>query len=141
MFHDRASIIRAILEGVALELRRVLEFIEVCGIPATELRAVGGGARSPMWLQIKSNTTNRALVRPDVTEAPSLGAAMLAGVGTGIYRDFEDAVQSVYRERSRVEPDPDLVPLYDRQYQVYKEIYPALAGIYDNISELGSGDN
>lgn len=141
MFHDRASVIRAILEGVALELRRLLEFIEVCGIPATELRAVGGGARSSIWLQVKSNVTNRALVRPDVTEAPSLGAAILAGVGTGIYRDFEDAIQTVYREESRFEPEPELVPLYDRQYRVYKEIYPALVGIYDDLAELGSGDN
>jgi xylulokinase len=141
MFHDRASVIRAILEGVALELRRVIEFIEVCGIPATELRAVGGGARSPMWLQVKSNVTNRALVRPNVTEAPSLGAAILAGVGTGVYRGFENAVQTVYSEESRIEPDPDLVPMYDRQYRIYKEIYPALVGIYDDLAEFRSNDN
>jgi len=141
MFHNRASIIRAILEGVALELRRLLEFIEVCGIQATELRAVGGGARSPVWLQVKSNVTNRTFIRPDVTEAPSLGAAILAGVGTGIYRDFDNAIQTVYREISRFEPDPSLVPLYDRQYEVYKEIYPALVGIYDDLAELGSCDN
>ena len=139
MFHDRASVIRAILEGVAFELRRVVESIQACGIPVSELRAVGGGARSPLWLQIKADVLNVVLRRPDVTEATSLGAAMLAGIGTGCYADFPKAVGRACTEGVCHKPDPGLRPLYDSQYQVYKEIYPALVTIFDRLAELDAG--
>ncbi len=138
MFHDKASIIRAILEGVSFELRRVIESIEACGIRVSELRAVGGGARSSLWLQIKADIMNRVMLRPDVTEAPSLGAAILAGIGTKAFPDFESASKRVYKEKSCHRPDPQLVSFYDSQYQVYKEIYPALVKIYDDLAGLGS---
>jgi xylulokinase len=138
MFHDKASVIRAILEGVSFELRRVIESIEVCGIPVSELRVVGGGARSSLWLQIKADVTDRVMLTPDVTEAPSLGAAMLAGIGTKIYSNVRSACDLVYREKARHQPDPHSVALYDSQYQVYKEIYPALTKIFDDLADLGS---
>lgn len=138
MFHDKASIIRAILEGVAFELRRVIESIEACSIPVSELRAVGGGARSSLWLQVKADVTNRVIVKPDVTEATSLGAAMLAGIGTDNYPDFEKATRMVFREKAHHVPDPGLVALYDGQYRVYKEIYPALVKVFDDLANIRS---
>jgi len=136
MFHKKSDIIRAILEGVAFELRRIIESIEDCGINISELRAVGGGAKSPFWLQIKADVTNRKIVVPDVTEAPSLGAAILAGIGIKTYMDFEDAVRKVYRERAIYDPDANHKMLYDKYYQVYKEIYPALVKIFEDLALL-----
>ncbi|MFQ6095254.1 MAG: L-fuculokinase, partial [Candidatus Bathyarchaeia archaeon] len=136
MFHKREDIIRAILEGVAFELRRIIESIEDCKIGISEIRAVGGGAKSPFWLQIKADVTNREMVVPDVTEAPSLGAAILAGIGTKTYMGFEDAVTKVYRKRAVYEPDAERTKLYDRYYRVYKKLYPALVKIFDDLALL-----
>lgn len=138
MFHDRASVIRAILEGVAFELRKVVESLEACGIPISELRAVGGGARSSLWLQIKADVTGRAMMVPDVTEATSLGAAILAGIGTKAHSDFESATGKVYRQGACYRPDAQTASLYDSQYRVYKQIYPALVKVFDDLADLGS---
>ena len=136
MFHKKEDIIRAILEGVGFELRRIIESIEDCGINISEIRAVGGGAKSPFWLQIKADITNREIVVPDITEAPSLGAAILAGIGTKAYTDFEDAVRKVYRKRAVHQPDTERTEFYDRYYRVYREMYPALVKIFDDLAVL-----
>jgi xylulokinase len=71
-----------------------------------ELRVIGGGAKSPFWLQLKANVFNRKVVIPAITEAATLGAAMLAGVGNGTYTNAQEAVREIYREKTAYTPDP-----------------------------------
>ena len=122
----RSVLAKAVLEGLTFELRINLDLLREAGIEITELHAVGGGARSPLWLQLKADICQVPLRVPQVTEAACLGAALLAGVGAGAYPDIETAVaQTVHQER-RVEPQADSLAVYDQCYQLYRQVYPTL---------------
>jgi len=81
----RDDLVNGILEGITFELRQNIEHMEKAGMPVGSLRVSGGGARSPRWLQLKSDVTGRPVHSLSVTEAGCLGAAILAGVGAGVY--------------------------------------------------------
>jgi xylulokinase len=122
----RPIMAKAVLEGLTFELRVNLDLLREAGIKINELHAVGGGARSPIWLQLKADICQVPLRVPQVTEAACLGAALLAGVGGGVYPDLASAVaQTVHLER-RVEPQADSVSAYDGRYQLYRQVYPTL---------------
>jgi len=134
--HGKAHLIRAIMEGITYELRNNLEALVGAGIRADEIRAVGGGARSKFWCQLKSDITHLPIVVPEVSEASSLGAAMLAGIGSGVYRDFSEAVSSTYRPLDTFGPEPK--EAYEGGFELYREIYSRISGLYPRLSELGS---
>lgn len=136
VFHRKSDIIRAILEGITFELRQLIETFERCGVCISELRSIGGGAKSPFWLQLKADVTNKRIVAPNITEAATLGAALLAGIGAGAFKDCYEAVAKVYREKSVYQPNPANFTLYSKQYEVYKEVYPALVHVYEKLALL-----
>lgn len=136
LHHSRPEIFRSILEGLAFELRYNLERLRENGVMATELRSVGGGARSPLWLQIKSDVTGMKVVAPDVPEASSLGAALLAGAGVGIYSSIEDASRKVYRTGSSYEPNISTKDVYQNYYEIYKSLYASLKGSFEKLSSI-----
>jgi xylulokinase len=122
----RPILARAVLEGLTFELRINLDLLREAGVMINELHAVGGGARSPLWLQLKADICQVPLRVPQVTEAACLGAALLAGTAFGVYPDLATAVaQTVHLER-QVEPQPDSVSAYDARYQLYRQVYPTL---------------
>jgi len=123
---NRSSLAKAILEGLTFELRINLDLLRDCGIAIDELRAVGGGARSPLWLGLKADICGVPLRVPRVTEAACLGAAMLAGVASGVYRDIETAVNSTVRLDQHVVPDPQSETAYAVRFETYRQLYPAL---------------
>ena len=131
--HKKSDVLRAILEGLSYELRRNIEAIERNGTKISEVRAIGGGAQSDFWLQIKADVTGRLIVAPKVTEAASLGAAILAGVGSRVYESIREAVSRIYAERAKFIPQTSNVEKYGGCYGLYKRIYDALAGIFDEI--------
>jgi len=123
----QATIAKAILEGLTFELRINLDLLREAGIAINELHAVGGGSRSPLWLQLKANICQVPLRVPQVTEAACLGAALLAGVAAGVYPDLATAVdQTVHLER-RIEPQPGSVTSYEARYRHYRQVYPTLS--------------
>jgi len=136
LHHGRPEIFRAMLEGLAYELRYNLERLMDNGVRATELRSVGGGARSPLWLQIKSDVTGMRVVVPDVPEASSLGAALLAGTGVGIYNSVEDASMKVYKAGSPYEPNISARDEYQSYYAIYKGLYASLNGSFGELSSI-----
>jgi len=91
-----------------------------------EFRAVGGGAKSDFWLQLKADMYNRPVVRLEVAEAASLGMAVSAGVGAGIYENAADAVDRMIAPRHRFLPDPRRAAYYERKLDQYRELYPTL---------------
>ncbi len=122
----QATIVKALLEGLTFELRHNLDLLQDIGVTINELHAVGGGAKSEVWLQLKADICRIPLRIPQVTEAACLGAALLAGVAAGVYPDFAAAVaQTVHLER-RIEPDPDSVAAYNQKYPLYRQVYPTL---------------
>ena len=119
--------VRACMEGVALSLRHNLEVAEEAGADAEVLRAMGGSANSLLWTQIKSDITGKPIVVPASDTATTLGAAILAGVGVGFYKDYDEAVSLTVKETRRHEPNPENKAIYDQTYQTYLELYKSLA--------------
>ena len=123
----KADISKAILEGVTFELRVNLDWLNQGGVGIDELRAVGGGARSELWLQLKADITGIPVVAPAVAEAACLGAALLAGVGAGCFTSASQASESTLRFVRRFEPDPARAARYEARYAIYRDLYPTLA--------------
>ncbi|WP_298982538.1 FGGY-family carbohydrate kinase [Caldilinea sp.] len=123
----KAEIVKAALEGLTYELRLNLDLLRAAGVAIHELHAVGGGARSALWLQIKADVCRIPLRVPAVTDAACLGAALLAGVGAGVYPDFTAAVAQTVRWRERIQPSAAWTEAYEAQYARYRRLYPLLA--------------
>jgi xylulokinase len=123
---DRATLAKAILEGLTFELRINLDLLRAGGVMLRELHAVGGGARSPIWLRLKSDICRMPLRVPRVTEAACLGAALLAGVGAGLYTNPASAASHTVHWGHRVEPQDEAMAQYDKRYATYRKLYPTL---------------
>lgn len=93
------------------------------------LRAIGGGARSKSWLQVKADITGIPVVTPKMTEAAGLGAALLAGAGAGLFSSAAEAANRLLQLTDPCHPDPARQAAYARQYELYRRVYPAIAPI------------
>ncbi|MEW6203529.1 MAG: FGGY-family carbohydrate kinase [bacterium] len=122
----RGDIIRALLEGVSMEIRFNIELLREAGVAVDELKAIGGGARSDYWLRLKSDIFGTPITALDVPEASALGAALLAGIATGVYRSCEDAVASTVRKKKRYLPNRRNKAFYEQKLKAYRSLYPAL---------------
>ena len=117
--HDRGAVARAAMEGIAFGVRSRLETLGRTSQPATELRVSGGGAGMAVWNQVKADVTGIPVVRV-AGDSTAAGAALLAGLGAGIYRDVAEAVTAGFRPAGRAEPDPANRALYDELYERYR---------------------
>lgn len=131
--HGRGELIRAVLEGVAFGICDSVHLLRTAGWNGTALRALGGGARSPLWKEIIASASSLVLEEINIDEGPALGAAILAGVGTGTYSDLREASDALIKVERTVEPNAQWVPLYQELYQVYRELYPALKPSFDKL--------
>ena len=123
----RGEIIKAMLDGVSYEIKLSLDAMEAAGIAIHELRAFGGGARSPLWLQTKADIYGRPVLAMDVAEAPCLGVAILAGAATGAFDDVAQGHARMVRVGRRYEPDAAMHVRYMEKYRLYAQVYPALS--------------
>ncbi len=124
--HGRGHLIRAVMEGVAFGLRDALEIIRGRGIPVTQVRVSGGGARSGLWRQILADTFAVDVVTVSATEGAAYGAALLAGVGAGIYPSVESACHATISTTEHVSSDPDRAAAYDPFYRLYTDLFVSL---------------
>jgi xylulokinase len=124
--HDRAALVRAVLEGVAYGLRDSLELLCELGVAPERGRVSGGGARSRLWLEIVASVLGLPLELTVVEEGSAYGAALLAGVAGGTYTDAREAVAACVRPRATVEPNPAWAAVYDEGYARFRALYPAL---------------
>ena len=125
--HTAAHMARAVLEGVAFGMRDSVELVRGMGVRVAEIRLSGGGARNPLWCRIQAAAYGATGVRLTREEGPALGAAMLAGIGTGVFRDYPHAVKSCVQERDRFPAAAGLKATYASSYRTYRALYPALA--------------
>ncbi len=136
MSHGRAEMARAVLEGVAFNLRMILDAFLEQGVAITSLRLIGGGARSPLWRQILADIYELPILRPTLlTEATSLGAAIAGGVGVGLFPDFRVAHKLV-RVEAAERPDPAHSQHYAVLYNLFQETYKALEPIFEQLASL-----
>jgi xylulokinase len=136
LFNEKGDLIRAVYEGIAYALRSVIDVFEDNSVKLDRLALVGGGAKSPFWNSIMCNIFRKPVyIHKYPREATSLGAAMAAGVGVGIFKDFESAAGIVEYER-HYSVDAKKAEDYKKYYRIYKMMYPQLKPIFDEISEL-----
>jgi xylulokinase len=124
--HDRRYLIRSVLEGVAFSLKDCLDIIQEQGLRLEQVRATGGGAKSPVWRQIIADILGVELVTTNATEGPAFGAALLAGVASGVYRSVQQACEQTVRIVERTMPQASTAEAYKEAYATYHALYPAL---------------
>jgi len=124
---------KAIIEALTMELRLNLEILKDGGIMIDELRAIGGGAKSELWLQLKADITGIPVAAPEVTEAAGMGAAILGGVAAGIFANTTDAAKELLMIKKVYTPNMDNKALFDERYMIYKELYPAIKEINQQL--------
>jgi xylulokinase len=130
--HTRAHMTRALLEGSAYALRDILEGMGEAGLDVQRLTIVGGGAKGPLWRQIKSDVTGLPVRVPTSVETTATGAAILAAVGAGVHASVAEAVDAfVDYEPDEQHPDPERHERYSAMYRVYRDVYFALKPVFE----------
>lgn len=126
--HKKGHFVRALLESITFMLKENVNLLKGLGIRIEKIRSLGGAAKSDFWLQIKSDVLNLPIDLPECSEAACLGAAILAGIGAGVYRNMNEAVKITAKIKKRFTPRPENVPLYEKIYQNYLNLYRKLYG-------------
>ena len=132
--HGAAHLARAIMEGVAFALRQVLDTIEALDVQVGKLLAAGNGLVSPVWRQIVADVLNRPLHLSQESEQTGRGAAMIAGIGAGIYRGYAELIEIIPNEREVTRPLSSNRKLYDEQYRRFCTLYPILKPVLHESS-------
>ena len=132
----RDMMIRALLEGVTFGMRDAIEIMDEMGIAIRQVRASGGGAKSDFWRQLQADIYRKEIVLTNSSEGPAYGVALLAGVGTGVFKNVAQACQSAITPTLKIKPAKKTVALYDRHYAVYRKLYGDLKGRFAEIAEL-----
>jgi xylulokinase len=136
---DREQLYKAVLEGIACEFSLMAEILARAVGDFTDVNGSGGGTRSPLGVRLRAALSGRRFHVMRCQEAVCLGAAILAGVATGIYSSIAEAIGALVREQSVVEPDPALAADYAPQMRQYRSLYPALAPVRELPSHFAKG--
>jgi xylulokinase len=133
-FAERGDMLRAIIEGLDYQVLDIVNALKNgLGISPEQLVVVGGATRNSFWMQNKADITGLPIDVPDLEEATTLGAAILAGIGIGLYRNEQDAFEQVYKPGKTYLPDPKVASKYAEWFQIYKQLYPVLKPINHQI--------
>ena len=132
--HTRGHFVRALLEGSAYAVRDITSQMQAIGMDLREMRAVGGGAKSRLWNQIKADVTGLPVHVPEITETTALGAAFVALVGIGAYATLSEASSHIVRIRDRIEPELAARSAYDEAYERYRQTYFALLPVFEQAA-------
>lgn len=136
--HTKRDMLRAVMEGVTFSQRDSLEILRSMGTDISEMLACGGGGSSPLWRQMLADVYDCPVRTVKSKEGPALGAAILAGVGAGLYPSVQDACDAMIRLNPPQEPIPENVPQYEAFYRVYTSLYPALKESYQLLKNAGN---
>jgi xylulokinase len=132
----RRDMIRSLMEGVTFGMRDALEIIKSMNIPITQVRAGGGGARSAFWRQLQADIYKQPIVMTNATEGPAYGVALLAGVGTGVWKSVEEACRGTIKQTAKLMPNKKTAGVYDRYYGTYHKLYGDLKERFSEIAGL-----
>lgn len=127
--HGPEHVFRAIMEGIGFGTRTILEAFRDAGYSSDEMTVGGGATASKLWLQIHADTANIPVRVPAAADAPSTGAAVLAGVGAGVFATIDEGIAAMVKPGRTVEPDPRNVAAYEDIFGRYRALYPALKEI------------
>ncbi len=134
--HGRGHMVRALMEGVAYAMRDSLSIIRELGVPVKQIRASGGGSRSPLWRQIQADVFGQKVVTINAEQGPAYGVALLAAVGAGAFRNIEEACAATIRVVKETPVQRKAVAYYDRGFPLYQDLYRSLKGDFKKIAAL-----
>lgn len=123
---SRGEILKGLIEAMTFYIRETFETLPGAGIQVTDCRTVGGGSKSDIWIQISADILGRPFVRPKIKEAGVLGAAILAGVGCGVFSTLEAGVETMVELDRTFDPDPKKQVLYDERFAKYQRLWPLM---------------
>ena len=136
--HGRAELTRAVMEGVVLEIRDILQQWLDAGMEVRTLRIGGGATRSALWNQIQADVYGRPVETLQVGESTGLGAALLGGLGAGVFRSLDEGVATMVKVSGQVDPDRDRHRRYEEMYRAYVKAYEGLSvgGAFDLLARI-----
>lgn len=134
--HEKPHLIRAVMEGVVYSLKDCLEIIKGMGVDSIEVRASGGGSKSRLWKQMQADIFNMDIITLSAGEGPALGAALLAGVGTGVYSNVQEACEKAIRVEDKQRPDLNINNIYSEYYKIYRKLYDSLKQDYKELAKI-----
>ncbi len=134
--HTRRDLVRAVMEGVAFSQRHCLDVLREMSVPFAEMLAAGGGGKSPLWRQMLADILGVPIVTPKAAGGPALGAAILAGVGVGIYKSVPGACDALVRPGSPQQPDAEAGAAYEPYYRLYRQLAEDLSGHFAVLAGL-----
>ncbi len=132
--HTRKHLLRAVMEGVAYSLCDCNEILNEMGVQITRMMACGGGGKSPVWRQMLADLYNCMVTTVQQQEGPALGAAILAGVGCGIYPSVEEACDRLIHEKNGTLPDAGEAQIYAGCHRLYQSLYHSLKGHFKELA-------
>ncbi len=136
--HGREHLIRSLLEGVTFAMRDSLEIVREQKVAIQEIRATGGGARSAFWRQLQADIYGEEICIINSEEGPALGAAIMGGVGAGLWGSIPEACDAIIKVISRTSPNKERSKMYQDYYEVYRGLYPQIRESCHTLSKLVS---
>jgi xylulokinase len=130
----RGEILKGLIEGAAFYLKEIVDSLPETGIRAENFRAVGGGSQSDAWVQTCTDIFGQPFTRPVITEAGALGAAIIAGVGSGLFDSYEQGVDAMVRLERTFEPDRRRHAHYERRFHLYRRLWPLMGEYLRDLS-------
>jgi len=134
--HGLNELSRSVMEGVTFSLRDTIELLRDANVSVSEVRASGGGARSSLWLQMQADIYNASIVTTNVSETGCVGAAILAGIGAGHFKNAKEACGQIIKPISVTEPNSKHVSMYEDYYQTYRSLYATLKDTFANQAKI-----
>ena len=140
--HSLSDMTRAVMEGVVLEIRDIMQQWFSAGMKVDVIRIGGGATRSPLWCQIQADVYGRPVELLECNESTGLGCALLGGVGAGVFSTIEEGVEAMVRPKMTIEPDPKQMHRYSDLYQAYIDAYEGLqkSGVFHALARLQTSD-
>ena len=134
--HTRGHMVRAIMEGVSYAMRDSLAIIRELDVPVGQIRASGGGSKSPLWRQIQADVFGQRVVTLNAEEGPAYGVALLAAVGAGAFKGVEEACHATIHVVKETKPNGRSKRLHDHAFPLYQDLYKSLKDDFKQITAL-----
>jgi len=134
--HTKQEMLRSVMEGVVFSLRDCLEIIKELGVEINQVRASGGGGKSPLWRQMQADVFNYDMCTINASEGPAFGVAILAGVGSGVYSSVTEACEATIKVKSTQKPNSEAHEIYNGYYELYKNLYSSLKDDFKSLAKL-----
>ena len=136
---NRAALVRSLIEGVTFNMNAMLRIMTgPMSVPLTQVRATGGGAKSELWRQIQADVYDAPLALTNSEEGGAFGAALLAGVGGGVFESVPQACRDHIRPTGVTQPDPERAAKYAKHQAVYDKLYGDLKARFAEMDDLAS---